>query len=112
MLDGIGTSLTIEQRFGAIEAWEGTVNASISKLTQDSAAALAAIKAILNKVAGGGTMDEGTGAVTWGMSGSIPVGNINVLANVSDPASGTSSGYIKTHAGAATDRDVWFKTGA
>lgn len=112
MLDGIGTSQTIEQRFGTIEAWEGTVNASITKLTQDSAAALAAIKAILNKVAGGGTLDEGTGAVTWGMSGSIPVGNINVLANVSDPASGTSSGYIKTHAGAATDRDVWFKTGA
>ena len=53
----------------------------------------AAIQAIVSHVTQGGTVNQDNGSISWGASGSIAVGNINIT-------SGT--GYIRCHA--ATDQ--------
>lgn len=63
---------------------------------------------ILAKVYGGGTVDQNTGAVTWGSgTGSIPVSTINIFSTDANPDPASSAGLI-AHAGVA-DNDLWQK---
>lgn len=54
---------------------------------------------IVNKFYGGGTINEDTGAITWGNSGKAAVGSINILSNSTSYAilthDGTKLGDIK-----------------
>ena len=73
-----------------------TVNNNISNLDGKTANLWTAIRNVVAKVYGGGTVTEGNGSITWGDSGKAVVGNINVF-------SGT--GYLRTRAG-EQDNDV------
>ena len=73
-----------------------TVNNSISNLDGKTANLWTAIRNVVAKVYGGGTVTEGNGSIAWGDSGKAVVGNINVF-------SGT--GYLRTRAG-EQDNDV------
>lgn len=73
-----------------------TVNNSISNLDCKTANLWTAIRNVVEKVYGGGTVTEGNGSIAWGDSGKAVVGNINVF-------SGT--GYLRTRAG-EQDNDV------
>lgn len=66
-----------------------------------------ALTSIVNKVFGGGTIGP-DGNISWGQSGTIPVGNINVFSQSADPAGGTVQGAIRTHTGVAS-YDYWSK---
>lgn len=72
------------------------VNNSISNLDGKTANLWTAIRNVVAKVYGGGTVTEGNGSIAWGDSGKAVVGNINVF-------SGT--GYLRTRAG-EQDNDV------
>lgn len=73
-----------------------TVNNNISNLDGKTANLWTAIRNVVAKVYGGGTVTEGNGSIAWGDSGKAVVGNINVF-------SGT--GYLRTRAG-EQDNDV------
>lgn len=73
-----------------------TVNNNISNLDGKTANLWAAIRNVIAKVYGGGTVTESNGSIAWGDSGKAVVGNINVF-------SGT--GYLRTRAG-EQDNDV------
>lgn len=63
---------------------------------------------ILGKIYGGGTIDQNTGAVTWGSgTASIPVSTINIFSADANPDPASSAGLI-AHAGVA-DNDLWQK---
>ena len=66
-----------------------------------------ALTSIVNKVFGGGTIGP-DGNISWGQSGTIAVGNINVFSQSADPAGGTVQGAIRTHTG-VTSYDYWSK---
>ena len=53
----------------------------------------AAIQAIVNHVTQGGTVNQDNGSISWGATGTIAVGNINITSG---------AGYIRCHA--ATDQ--------
>lgn len=73
-----------------------TVNNNISNLDGKTANLWTAIRNVVAKVHGGGTVTEGNGSIAWGDPGKAVVGNINVF-------SGT--GYLRTRAG-EQDNDV------
>lgn len=73
-----------------------TVNNNISNLDGKTANLWTAIRNVVAKVYGGGTVTEGNGSISWGDSGKAVVGNINVF-------SGT--GYLRTRAD-EQDNDV------
>lgn len=73
-----------------------TVNNNISNLDGKTANLWAAIRNVIAKVYGGGTVTESNGSIAWGDSGKAVVGNINVF-------SGT--GYLRTRDG-EQDNDV------
>ena len=66
-----------------------------------------ALTSIVNKVFGGGTIGP-DGNISWGQSGKIAVGNINVFSQSADPTGGTVQGAIRTHTGVAS-YDYWSK---
>lgn len=73
-----------------------TVNNNISNLDGKTANLWAAIRNVIEKVYGGGTVTEANGSITWGDPGKAVVGNINVFSG---------SGYLRTRAG-EQDNDV------
>lgn len=73
-----------------------TVNNSIGSLNGKTSNLWTAIRNVIAKVYGGGTVTEENGSIAWGDSGKAVVGNINVF-------SGT--GYLRTRAG-EQDNDV------
>lgn len=73
-----------------------TVNNNISNLDGKTANLWTAIRNVVAKVYGGGTVTEGNGSIAWGDSGKAVVGNINVFSG---------SGYLRTRAG-EQDNDV------
>lgn len=73
-----------------------TVNNNISNLDGKTTNLWTAIRNVVAKVYGGGTVTEDNGSITWGDSGKAVVGNINVF-------SGT--GYLRTRTG-EQDNDV------
>ena len=73
-----------------------TVNNSISSLNGKTSNLWTAIRNVIAKVYGGGTVTEENGSIAWGDTGKAVVGNINVF-------SGT--GYLRTRAG-EQDNDV------
>lgn len=73
-----------------------TVNNNISNLDGKTSNLWTAIRNVIAKVYGGGTVTEENGSIAWGDSGKAVVGNINVF-------SGT--GYLRTRAG-EQDNDV------
>lgn len=90
----------IEQRLTNVENDINQLQQDVSNLKQtvnnlnaDVSAIWQAIRNILAHVQGDGTVDTSTGNVTWGTSGTIAVGNINVTSG---------SGFIRCHA--ATDQ--------
>lgn len=66
---------------------------TVNNISSDNTAVWTAIRNILAHVQGGGQVDDSTGNVTWGTTGTIAVGNINVTSG---------SGFIRCHA--ATDQ--------
>lgn len=67
-----------------------------------------ALTSIVNKVFGGGTIGP-DGNISWGQSGTIAVGNINIWAQESIPSSPTTPATgIATHSG-LSERDIWAK---
>lgn len=63
---------------------------------------------ILGKIYGGGTIDQNTGAVTWGSgTASIPVSTINIFSADANPNPASSAGLI-AHPG-VSDNDLWQK---
>lgn len=70
---------------------------TVNNISSDNAAVWTAIKAILSHVQGGGQVDTSTGDVTWGTTGTIAVGNINVTSG---------SGFIRCHAAADQANDL------
>lgn len=73
-----------------------TVNNNISNLNGKTSNLWTAIRNVIAKVYGGGTVTEANGSIAWGDSGKAVVGNINVF-------SGT--GYLRTRDG-EQDNDV------
>lgn len=74
-----------------------TINQNIVNLGNKTDAIWTALQQILNKIQGGGTIDKGTGNITFGdTTGKIALGNINV---------NSGSGYIRTHDG-TLDNDL------
>ena len=73
-----------------------TVNNNISNLDGKTSNLWAAIRNVIAKVYGGGTVTESNGSIAWGNPGKAVVGNINVF-------SGT--GYLRTRDG-EQDNDV------
>lgn len=73
-----------------------TVNNNISNLDGKTANLWTAIRNVVEKVYGGGTVTEANGSISWGDSGKAVVGNINVFSG---------SGYLRTRAG-EQDNDV------
>lgn len=74
-----------------------TINQNIVNLGNKTDAIWVAIQKILDKIQGGGTIDKGTGNITFGdTTGKIALGNINV---------NSGSGYIRTHDG-TLDNDL------
>lgn len=73
-----------------------TVNNNISNLDGKTANLWTAIRNVVAKVYGGGTVTEANGSIAWGDSGKAVVGNINVFSG---------SGYLRTRAG-EQDNDV------
>lgn len=67
-----------------------TVNNNISNLDGKTANLWTAIRNVVAKVYGGGTVTEGNGSISWGDPGMAVVGNINVFSG---------SGYLRTRAG-------------
>lgn len=73
-----------------------TVNNNISNLDGKTANIWTAIRNVIAKVYGGGTVTEANGSIAWGDPGKAVVGNINVFSG---------SGYLRTRAG-EQDNDV------
>lgn len=73
-----------------------TVNNNISSLNGKTSNLWTAIRNVIAKVYGGGTVTEENGSIAWGDTGKAVVGNINVF-------SGT--GYLRTRTG-EQDNDV------
>lgn len=74
-----------------------TVNQNITNLGSKTDAIWTTLQQILNKMQGGGSIDKGTGNITFGdTTGKIALGNINV---------NSGSGYIRTHEG-TLDNDL------
>lgn len=73
-----------------------TVNNNISNLDGKTSNLWAAIRNVIAKVYGGGTVTESNGSIAWGNPGKAVIGNINVF-------SGT--GYLRTRDG-EQDNDV------
>lgn len=73
------------------------INQSITQLGDKTDAIWVALQKILDKMQGGGTIDKGTGNITFGEgNGKIAIGTINL---------NSGSGIIKTHDG-TLDNDV------
>lgn len=66
------------------------VNQHITKLDGKTDNIWTAITNIVNKVFGAGTVNKDNGSISWGESGSIALGNINVFSG---------SGYLRTRTG-------------
>lgn len=74
-----------------------TVNQNITNLVGKTDSIWATLQEIVNKAQGGGSIDKGTGHITWGdTTGKIALGTINV---------NSGTGYIRTHDG-TQDNDV------
>lgn len=74
-----------------------TINQNITQLGDKTDAIWVALQKILDKMQGGGTIDKGTGNITFGEgNGKIAIGTINL---------NSGSGIIKTHDG-TLDNDV------
>ena len=56
-----------------------------------------AIRNIVSHASGGGTVNQETGAISWGTSGALAVGNINITSG---------SGYIRCHAATNQTNDL------
>lgn len=100
-IDGLTQSITnLTEAFNNFKSETNAkfdaVNNSISNLDGKTANLWTAIRNVVEKVYGGGTVTEGNGSIAWGDSGKAVVGNINVF-------SGT--GYLRTRAG-EQDNDV------
>lgn len=109
------TSVTnLEADLSALEAkhdvdisqLDGRITVLSNQVTQLATKTSKSLADILAKVYGGGTVDQNTGAVTWGSAATIPVGNINLYSTNGEPSS--SAAGIITHAD-VLDNDVWVK---
>ena len=86
----------------------GRIIALANQVTQLTSKTSKTLADILAKVYGGGTVNETTGAVTWGSGASpIPVSTINIYSADANPNPASSAGLI-AHAGVA-DNDLWQK---
>lgn len=110
------TSVTnLEADLAALEAkhdadisrLDGRIDTLSNQVTQLSTKTAKTLADILAKVYGGGTVDQNTGAVTWGSAATIPVGSINLYSTNGEPSPSASAGII-THAD-VLDNDVWVK---
>lgn len=98
---------TAETAISTLQTSVSSLQATVASHTTSIAKNATSVSSIVNKVAGGGTIAS-NGNVTFAISGYIPIGNINVYSQSSDPAS-TSTYYIRSHTGVAANNDVWFK---
>jgi uncharacterized coiled-coil protein SlyX len=116
-IQNLTTAVTdIEADLSALEAkhdadisrLEASIDALSNQVTQLTAKTSKTLADILAKVYGGGTVDQDTGAVTWGSAtGAIPVSTINIFSADASPNPASSAGLI-AHAGVA-DNDLWQK---
>lgn len=86
----------INKKIDDINSKIDTINKNISNLTSANKSIWQAIRNIIAKVFGGGSVSEDTGAITWGQTGTAAIGNINIFSG---------SGYIRTRTG-EQDNDV------
>lgn len=68
----------IEGDISSIKQQISTINNNISNLTNTQTAIWNAIRNIVTHTVGGGTVSESNGSISWGTSGSIAVGNMNL----------------------------------
>lgn len=91
-----------------ISRLDGRINALSNQVTQLTTKTSKTLADILAKVYGGGTVDQETGAVTWGSGTTpIPVSTINIFSADANPNPASSAGLI-AHAG-VSDNDLWQK---
>ena len=87
---------------------DGRITTLSNQVTQLSTKTSKTLADILNKIYGGGTVDQNTGAVTWGSgTASIPVSTINIFSADANPSPAYSAGLI-AHPG-VSDNDLWQK---
>lgn len=97
-IDNINQQISqINTRLTNIENRQDTLENTIKALGDKYNKALADI---LSKIYGGGTMNPDTGAITWGRSEIVPVGNLNIYGGTN------RSNYIISHANPTTN-DIW-----
>lgn len=81
-----------ESRLTSLENRMSTAETNITNLQQRlenaTEALWTAINNILSKINGNNTVNEETGAISWGIDGSIALGNINIYSS--------DAGYIRT----------------
>lgn len=107
---GIEADLTaLEAKHDAdISRLDGRINTLANQVTQLTTKTSKTLADILAKVYGGGTVDPGTGKVTWGSGTTpIPVSTINIFSANANPDPASSAGLI-AHAG-VSDNDLWQK---
>lgn len=91
-----------------ISRLDGRINALSNQVTQLTTKTSKTLADILAKVYGGGTVDQETGAVTWGSGTTpIPVSTINIFSADANPNPASSAGLI-AHAG-VSNNDLWQK---
>lgn len=91
-----------------ISRLDGRINTLSNQVTRLSTKTSKTLTDILGKIYGGGTIDQNTGAVTWGSgTAPIPVSTINIFSADANPNPASSAGLI-AHAGVA-DNDLWQK---
>lgn len=116
-INNLTTSVTnLEADLSALEAkhdadisrLDGRITALSNQVTQLTTKTSKTLANILAKVYGGGTVDQETGAVTWGSGTTpIPVSTINIFSADANPNPASSAGLI-AHAG-VSDNDLWQK---
>ena len=99
----------LESKHGAdVSRLDGRINTLSNQVTQLSTKTSKTLTDILGKIYGGGTIDQNTGAVTWGSGTTpIPVSTINIFSADANPNPASSAGLI-AHAGVANN-DLWQK---
>lgn len=77
----------LQQQIDVINENITNIENNVSDLTDS---VWAAIEAIVNHTTGGGTVDQESGSISWGLSGQYAIGNMNIYNG--------SSNYIRTTA--------------
>lgn len=74
----------VEKRLDSHDQHLTTIDNHLTQLDGKTDSIWTAIQAIVNHVYGGGTVDQEDGTISWGATGTVAVGNMNVYGGGAD----------------------------